>query len=368
MASETNSPPSSTKTCLVYIGGYTHGRGKGIYLSHFDFSTGSLTTPTLATETANPSFLVVNPNSHFLYAVGENSGPSNCFVKAFSLEKGSGKLKFLNEQTSGGRGPTHLAVNSAGTCLLVANYGSGSVASLPIRADGTLGPPASVIQHQGSSVDPKRQQGPHAHGVGFDLLGGRALCADLGLDKILVYNVDPVSAALTPNDPPFGSVKPGSGVRHFVFSADGNRLYAINEMFSTITAFNYNLRKGTLTEFQTITTLPDGFTGTNTAAEVAIDPTGRFLYGSNRGTDNSITVYSIDSATGMLTFVQHQSTLGKTPRFICIDPTGNFLLAANQDSNTIVIFRIDPKTGQLTPIGQPVESPNPTSIVFVTIQ
>jgi 6-phosphogluconolactonase len=328
---------------------------------------GALTSPVLAVPTTNPSFLALHPNRRFLYAVGENSGASNGVVNAFSIDNKTGMLTLLNEQTSAGHGPCHLAVDKTGICLLVANYGSGSIASLPIHEDGTLGPPASVIQHHGSSVNPKNQQGPHAHSVGFDPANRRAFCGDLGLDKLLVYKFDPATATLTPNDPPFGVVKPGAGARHFVFDSKGRRVYVITEMQSTITAFNYEATSGALTEFQTISTLPDTFAGTNTGAEIAIHPNGKFLYGSNRG-DNSIAVYAIDAATGKLTLIERQSTLGKTPRMFAIDPTGNFLIAANQDSNTVVVFRIDPATGRLTPTGQFIEISLPSCVTFVATQ
>jgi 6-phosphogluconolactonase len=359
--------PSHSDTSLVYVGAYTRAKSKGIYVCQLNTLTGTLTPPTLAVTTANPSFLAVHPNRRFLYSVSESTGASNGFVNAFAIESNTGMLTFLNQQPSAGRGPCHLAVDKAGACLLVANYGSGSIASLPIRTDGSLGPPATSIQHHGSSVDPKRQQGPHAHSVGFDPANRRAFCADLGLDKLFVYQFDPAIATLTPNDPSFATVKPGAGPRHFVFSPNGRRVYAISEMGSTITAFDYDPQRGALTEFQTVSTLPNTFTGTNTGAEIAIHPNGKFLYGSNRG-DNSIAVFAIDNATGKISLIEHQSTLGKTPRMFAIDPTGNLLLAANQDSNSIVVFRIDPATGRLTPTGQSIEVSMSTCVLFVAGQ
>jgi 6-phosphogluconolactonase len=364
MGLEANSSPSHTGICLVYIGTYTHAQSKGIYVCRLNTSTGALTAPTLAASISNPSFLALHPNHRFLYAVGETGGASNGVVNAFAIDNQTGMLTSLNQQTSAGRGPCHLAVDASGSCVLVANYGSGSIAALPIHADGSLGPPATSIQHHGSSVNPRNQQGPHAHSVGFDPANRRAFCADLGLDKLLVYRFDPASATLTPNDPPSASVKPGAGARHFVFSPNGRRVYVITEMQSSITAFDYDVDQGALAEFQTVSTLPDTFTGTNTGAEIAIHPNGKFLYGSNRG-DNSIVVYAIGDASGKLTLIEHQSTLGKTPRMFAIDPTGNFLLAANQDSNTVVVFRIDPTTGRLTPTGQSVEVSMPSCVTFV---
>ncbi|MGD1017733.1 MAG: lactonase family protein [Verrucomicrobiia bacterium] len=364
---EAATPHPDTNTCFVYFGTYTRAQSKGIYVCRLDTTTGALTPPALAVATANPSFLALDPNHQFLYSCGAISSMSNGLVNAFRVDNQTGTLTFLNQQPSAGLGPCHLAVDASSRCVLVANYGNGSIAALPIHADGSLGPPATTIQHHGSSVNPQRQQGPHAHCVGFDPANRRAFCADLGLDKVLVYRFDPATATLTPNDPPCGVVKPGAGARHFVFGPNGRRVYVINEIQSTITAFDYDPQRGSLTEFQTVPTLPETFTGTNTAAEIAIHPNGKFLYGSNRG-DNSVVVYAIDDATGKLAFVERQSTLGKTPRMFAIDPTGKFLLAANQDSNTIVEFRIDPVTGRLTPTGQSIEVSLPCCVVFVTME
>jgi 6-phosphogluconolactonase len=247
----------------------------------------------------------------------------------------------------------------------VAHYGSGSVAAFPLRADGSLGAVGAFIQHHGSSADPKRQ-GPHAHSVGFDIANRRAFCADLGLDKLLIYQLEPKTATLTTNDPPSVSLTPGAGPRHFTVHPNGRYLYVINELNSTITTFDYDASRGGLKESQTVSTLPEKFTAPNTAAEIAIHPNGRFLYGSNRGHD-SIAVYAVDKSTGKLTLIEHQSTLGKTPRAFGIDPTGSFLLAANQNSDSIVVFRIDPRTGRLKATGQTLEVPTPVCVTFLPL-
>jgi len=374
--------------CLVYIGTYTRGGSKGIYMSWLNTDTGAMTSPVLAAETTNPAFLALHPNHHFLYAVGEfdsSTAASNGVVSAFAIDATTRKLTLLNQQASGGHGPCHLAVDKTGKCVLVANYNSGSIAAFPIQADGSLGSATTTIQHHGASVHPSQQQNPHAHAVGFDLANQRAFCADLGIDKILVYRFDPTKNTITPNAPPFAVLKPGSGPRHFAMDPSGRQLYIINELNSTVAAFNYEAATGVLRGFQTISTLPDGFTGTNTASEIAVHPTGRFVYAGNRG-HNSIAVYGVDGfagyvtvsedekkiatypvddTTGRLTLIQHQSTLGKTPRNFAIDPTGKYLLAANQDSNTIVVFRIDSQTGRLTPTGQTIEIPVPTCVMFL---
>jgi 6-phosphogluconolactonase len=360
-------PTPNHSECLVYFGTRSGGKSKGIYVSRLNTATGTLTSPDVAVETTDPAFLAIHPNHRFLYAVRESGGfegTPNGAVSAFSIDSTTGKLTLLNQQNSSGQGPCHLAVDRSGQCVLVANYGSGSVAAFPIRADGSLSAVTALLQHHGSIVDPKRQGGPHTHSVGFDLANRRAFCADLGLDKLFVYQLDPTKAVLAPNDPPFAALKSGAGPRHFAVHPNGRHLYVINELNSTITAFEYDASHGALKESQTVSTLPDNFTAPNTAAEIAIHPSGKFLYGSNRGHD-SLVVYAVDENTGKLTLIEHQSSLGKTPRAFGIDPTGNFLLAANQASDNIVVFRIDSKTGRLKPTGQTLEIPTPVCVTFL---
>ncbi len=362
------SPPDRNE-CLVYIGTRASEKSKGIYMCHLDTATGTLTSPTIAAETTDPAFLAIHPNHHFLYAVREAGGfegTPNGAVDAFAIDPATGKLTLLNQQNSGGQGPCHLAVDASGQCVLVVNYGGGSVAAFPIRADGSLGAVGTFLQHRGSGPDPKRQAGPHAHEVGFDAANRRAFCTDLGLDKIFIYQLDPQAAMLTTNDPPSASLAPGAGPRHFAVHPNGRFLYVINELNSTITAFDYNAKSGALQSRQTIRTIPDTFSATNSPAEIAIHPNGKFLYGSNRGHD-SIAVYAVDRPTGKLTLVEYQPTMGKTPRSFGIDPTGSFLLAANQGSDTLVVFRIDPQTGRLKPTGQTLDVPTPVCVAFLPL-
>ncbi len=352
---------------LVYIGTYTGGKSKGIYVCRFDAATGHLTLPELAAETPSPSFLAIHPRQYFLYAAGEATnlgGKPVGAVSAFKRDAKTGQLAFVNEQPSGGAGPCHLAVDPTGKCLLVANYGSGSIAALPIRADGSLAEPVTVIQHQGSSLDPQRQAGPHAHFITSDPLNRFVLTCDLGLDQVLVYRLDPAKSLLVANTPPFAAVKPGSGPRHLAFHPSGHFAFLINEMASTLTLFTYDARRGTLKESQTISTLPVGFSGNSTCAEVQVHPNGRFVYGSNRGHD-SIAVFGFDVEAGRLTCLEHQPTQGKTPRHFALDPAGHWLLAANQDSDNIVVFRVDSKTGRLSPVGQTVSVGAPVCAVFM---
>lgn len=351
----------------VYFGTYTGAKSRGIYVSTFDGATGKLSEPELAAETKSPSFLAIHPNERFLYAVGEMSvrdGKRAGAVNTFARAPKTGRLTLLNQQPSGGLGPCHVAVDASGRCVFVANYSSGSIASLPILKDGSLGAPASTIQHTGSSVNPQRQTGPHAHCIKPDPGNRFALACDLGLDQVLVYRLDPKRATLTANDPPFGVVAPGAGPRHLAFSPNGEFVYVINELASSLTAFAFDAKRGAMKELQTISTLPEKFDSENTCAEVRVHPSGKFVYGSNRGHD-SIAAFAVDSKSGKLTFVEHQSTQGRTPRNFAIDPSGKWLLAENQASDSVVIFHIDGQTGRLEPTGQTVSVGAPVCAVFV---
>jgi 6-phosphogluconolactonase len=354
---------------LMYVGTYTGPESKGIYAYRFDARTGEVTPLGLAGEAKNPSFLAIHPNRKFLYAVGESAdgGAWGGSVSAFSLDRATGKLTFLNSASSGGKGPCHLVVDKTGRNLVVANYGSGASAVVPIKADGRLGEPSSTIQHSGSSVDRARQQGPHAHSANLSPDNRFAFVADLGLDKVLVYKFDAAKGVITPNAPPFATVAPGSGPRHFAFHPSGKFAYVINEMGSTMTAFAYDAAGGVLTSLQTISTLPEGFSGKSYCAEVVAHPSGKFLYGSNRG-HNSISVFAIDPVKGTLTAVEQTLTGGKWPRNFNIDPTGAYLFAANEQSNDIFLFRIDPATGRLKPTGKRLEVGKPVCIKFVRVK
>lgn len=354
---------------LAYFGAYTRGESEGIYAYRFDAASGKLTPLGLAVETPNPSFLAVHPNRRFLYAVSEMSGgegKKGGAVSAFAIDHPTGKLTFLNKVSTRGQGPCHLVVDKTGQSLVVANYGSGSVAAFPLEADGRLKEASAFVQHAGSSVDPKRQQGPHAHSVNFSPDNRFVFAADLGLDRVLIYRFDAAKASLAAGDPAFAPVEPGAGPRHFAFHPTGRYAYVINELRSTVTAFTYQPQRGVLTEAQTISTLPKDFAGDNHTAEVQVHPSGKFLYGSNRGHD-SIAVFEIDAAKGTLTLVECVSTQGKTPRNFGIDPTGSYLLAANQDSGNVVVFRIDARTGRLSPTGQVLKVASPVCVKFVAL-
>ncbi|MEY2409235.1 MAG: 6-phosphogluconolactonase [Verrucomicrobiota bacterium] len=364
--------PGSTvvaKEFLVYFGTYTGKLSKGIYVSRFDGATGKLETPELVAESSSPSFLAISPDGKHLYAANEVSKFENKTagaVSAYSIDRSTGKLGFLNQKSSGGSGPCHLVVDASGRSVLVANYGGGSVESLPIQKDGSLGDGGTFIQHTGGSTDKGRQEAPHGHCIVADPSNRFALACDLGLDKILIYKLDPATAALTPNDPAFGSVAPGSGPRHISFRPDGKFAYVISEMLCTVTAFGFDAKRGALKEIAVVSSLPRGESvqkGFSTA-EIEVHPSGRYVYGSNRGHD-TIAIFAIDSKSGRPTLVGHQSSGGKIPRSFGIDPAGRWLLAANQDSDNVVVFRIDPKTGALTSTGQEVRVGAPVCVKFV---
>jgi 6-phosphogluconolactonase len=356
---------------MVYVGTYT-GRGsasKGIYRLRLDMKTGALSDAGAPAESVSPSFLALHPSGRFLYAVNEAGSPpkDEGGVSAFAIDPRTGALSALNRQSSRGGGPCHLSLDAEGRHVLVANYGGGSVAVLPVQADGRLDPATTFVQHEGHGADPGRQKGPHAHYISVDPANRFALVADLGLDEVLVYRYGPATGTLTPNTPAAAHLAPGAGPRHLVLHPDGRHGYVINEMASTITAFAYDAGAGTLSELQTLSTLPGDFHGSNSTAEIAVRPDGRFVYGSNRGHD-SIAIFAVDAATGKLTAAGHQPTLGKTPRNFAIDPTGTYLLAANQDSDTIAVFRIDRASGALSAVGGPVPVPRPVCVLMTRLR
>jgi 6-phosphogluconolactonase len=352
----------------VYLGTYTGAKSKGIYVSRLDAS-GSLTAPELAAETPSPSFLAIHPSRDLLYAVNEVSefgGRRGGSVSAFAIDPKTGSLRLLNQQSSEGAGPAHLSVDKGGRNVLVANYGGGSVAVLPIKSDGSLKPASTSIQHTGSSVNPQRQKEPHAHAINIDAADRFAYVADLGLDKVLIYRFDGARGSLAANDPPSATLKPGAGPRHLAIHPNGRFVYVINELDCTVTAFSRDAKGGGLTSVQTLSTLPEGRSvlPEYSTAEVQLHPSGKFLYGSNRGHD-SITVFAIDEKSGRLTYVQNEPTQGSTPRGFGIDPSGRYLLAANQRSDSVVVFRIDPQTGRLTPTGNKIEVGAPVCVEFL---
>src|SRR5688572_1912046 len=320
--------PAPAAELQFYVGTYTRNDGsKGIYHYRLNSETGALTGGELAAESKSPSFLALHPKKKFLYAVNEVGGSGG--VSAYAIE-GDGKLRPLNEQSARGAGACHLTVDPAGKYVLVANYGGGNIAALPIKEDGALGEATGFVQHRGSSVNPQRQKEPHAHSIYPGCDGKLVYASDLGTDQIYIYRLDPATGQLTAHDPPAARVAPGAGPRHLTFLP--GFAYVINEMGNTITVFKHDAQTGKFTEIQVIGTLPDGFSGNSSTAEIFAHPNGKFVYGSNRGHD-SIAVFRVDSASGKLALVEHEATQGKTPRNFGISPDGRWLVAANQQSN-----------------------------------
>jgi 6-phosphogluconolactonase len=367
-----------THEMLVYVGTYTEpirfgtgkileGKGEGIYLFHMNMATGGLALDSTTCGVVNPSYLAFGPAGRFLYAVNElktyNNQPSGT-ISAFAVDEATGKLEFLNKQVTHGTDPCHAVVDKKGQLVFVANFMSGSVCVLPVREDGGLGAASDFIQHLGSSIDPVRQKGPHAHSVTLDRANRFAFVPDLGLDKLMVYRLDRKRGMLEPNAVPWIKMKPGAGPRHVALHPRDPFGFLINELDSTIAALSYDAKKAVFKEVQIVPTLPPDFQGQSTCAEIQVSPSGAFLYGSNRGHD-SIVIYRIDQRTGRLTYIAHESTHGKTPRNFAIDPTGRYMLVANQDTDTIVTFRIDPRTGRLRPTGQVAHVPTPVCVKFL---
>ena len=354
---------------LVYVGTYTGPKSKGIYAFRLKSVAGepALEALGLAAETRQPSFLELDPRRRLLFSVsevGSFAGQPTGSVSSFAIDAGTGRLTLLSERASGGTGPCHLLLDRSGQNLLVANSSGGTVAVLPVLADGRLGEATAVIKHAGKSVHPQRQSAPHAHSVTLDPAQQFLFVCDLGLDQVLVYRFDAQRHTLTPHTPAFAALKPGAGPRHLAFHPGGKLAYVLNELDSTLTVFAYDASKGRLTSIGSISTLPAGFTGKSSPAEVLAHPSGRYLYASNRGHD-SVAMFTVNPTVGTLRLLGHQGTGGRTPRHFGLDPTGTLVAMGNQDSDTIVLARLDPPTGRLTPSPHVTTTPSPVCLVFL---
>jgi len=352
---------------VLYIGTYAEPDAASIYLYHMNPANGALEYWDSLKAGANPSFLALSPNGQTLYAVNELDtfqAQAGGAVSAFAIDPQSGKLAFLNQQPSHGGAPCHLTTDRQGRFLLVANYASGTLSVYPVDSDGRLKAASDVVQHLGQGMNAERQGGPHAHCVTVTADNRFAQSCDLGIDKVLVYQFDSVNGKLLTHGE--AVLAPGAGPRHLDFHPTGRYVYVINELNSTMTVFAHAAETGTLTKLQTLSTLPEGYTGPNACAEVGVHPAGGYVYGSNRGHD-SIVIYAVEEATGRLKLVGHEPTRGKTPRNFSIDPTGAFLLVANQDSDTVVNFQIDTHTGRLSYL-QRINVPQPVCVQFWTVK
>jgi len=354
-----------TKNRVLYVGTYTSGKGEGIYVCEFSPRVGAFGSCE-AKKTINPSFVAIDRSFRYLYAVNEVSeyeGKPGGYVSAFAINSISKELFFLNQQPTQGADPCHLTVDSKRKTLLVANYTGGNITVLPIRPNGSLAPASDLKQHEGSGIK-EQQKGPHAHCIILDRFERHAVAADLGIDKVMVYRFNRAAGKLFPAKQPFVELPRGAGPRHLAFHPTGKYLYVINELDSSMAAFKYNELNGTLTHIDTVSTLPGDFSGPSFCADVHVSPSGRFLYGSNRG-HNSIVVFEIDPRRGKLKLVEHVSTEGDWPRNFVIDPAGKFLLVANQRSDNVVTFSIDERTGRLSPTGQNHQIPSPVCLKFL---
>lgn len=358
---------------LVYFGtnGNPKNGSKGIYVARFNTATGELTQPQLAVEAGAPGFLAIHPSKKYLYASSDVTlpdGKKGGGLSAFSIDQSSGKLTLINQSATAGAGPCHVSVDKTGKMATISNYGSGSIGSFAIKEDGALSPEVSFFQHEGSSVDPKRQAGPHAHSVNFSPDNRFAFACDLGLDKVLIYKTDPATGKLTPNEPAFAKTPAGGGPRHLAFHPNGKFVYVNNEMAMTETVFSYDAEKGALTEIQTISTLPEADRGKQgySTAETVVHPSGRTVYVSNR-THDTVAVFACDPATGKLTALEYVPVEGEVPRNICLDPTGKWLVAAHQNSGTAALFKVDQDSGKLTFSGTKVNVPGSICVRFLAL-
>jgi len=379
---------------FLYVGTYTgfkwvhHSRpyglgeshSKGIYVSRFRATTGEFSEPVLAAEMINPSFLTVSPDYRFLYAVSEDPlsvGPPldhSSYVSSFAIDSSSGKLRLLNTVPASGTSTCFISMDKTGKYVMMANFGSGSVSVIRVREDGSLGELTSFFQDVGSSVDARIQFEPHPHSIVVSPDNRYAIVSDLGLDKVLVFRFDAHTGKLSPPDPPFATVYPGGGPRHFTFSPSGKFGYQLSEMSGTVDVFAWDSSKGSLSEVQRVQTVPHDFLGGNHSAEIEVHPNGKFLYESNRRTKSeeerapdTIGVYSVDPQTGRLAPVEQSLTGGVMPRFFTLDPTGAYLLAANQISNNVVLYKIDPSTGRLSKTDTEIKVETPVCLRFVPV-
>lgn len=370
-ACETPSPtpspepdPSPSMTSRLYVGTGTGDDTGGIFSFTFDAASATLTPAHDPVAIMNPTYITLSPDQRFLYSVGETREGS---VSAYQIDPATGALTLLNTQSVHGAAPCYISTDATGRWVLVANYVSGNVASFPVQADGSLGEAVEVVQHEGTlGTHTQRQEAPHAHYIRMDPQNRFALATDLGIDEVRAYPLDLETGSLNADSAAVYTAAPGSGPRHLDFHPNGRFVYLVGELTGTVSALTYDAETGTLSEVQTVSSLPDGFAGTNTSADVHVHPNGRFLYVSNRGDSDNLAIYTINEATGELTLVGHQGEDVVWPRNFAIDPSGAFLLVANRRADEITVLRIDTATGLLTPTGQRVSVPGPTCIQFVT--
>ncbi|HEY1114947.1 MAG TPA: lactonase family protein [Chitinophagaceae bacterium] len=352
--------PALSQQHYLFVGTYTATGSKGIYVYRFDAGTGALEPVGHTDSASNPSFLALHPGGNYLYACNENNPGA---VSAFAFDRGSGRLTFLNGQPSGGAHPAYVAVDRSGQWLLAGNYSGGNLSAFPINGNGSLQPFSQLVQHRGSSVDQQRQTSPHVHATLFGPGDDYVYVPDLGMDKVMVYKFDKdAKEPLEEASPKHVKTEPGSGPRHLAFHPNGRWAYLMEEMGGTVSAYRY--KRGALQCQQRIAAHPDTAKGPFGSADIHVSPDGRFLYASNRASENNLAIFAIDERKGTLRPVGYQSTLGEQPRNFTLDPSGRYLLAANQRSGTVVVFRREAQTGLLQPTGVQVSIPQPVCLLF----
>jgi len=358
------------KEQFLIIGTYTSEKSEGLYVYKFNTETGENSFVS-SVKTSNPSFLAVSPNHKYVYAVNENADSTRFTVTghvvAFSFDKATGKLNFINKQESGGRHPCYVSIDKTGKWVIVGNYSSGSLSVLPVKSNGSLDSATQVIQHEGSSVNSERQEGPHVHATVLNKSNKTLYVPDLGMDMVMLYNFDSKSGKLKDFRIPSVATEPGAGPRHIDVHPNGKYAYLMEEMTGAVSAYEIE-KDGYLSLLQNISGLPRDFDGAVGSADIHVSPDGKFLYCSNRGESNTIGIFSINQSNGQLVWIDHQSTLGKTPRNFNFDPTGNFLLVANQNSDEIVIFKRDKQTGLLTDTGKRINVSKPVCLKWIPVE
>jgi 6-phosphogluconolactonase len=355
---------ANAQTNYLIVGTYTGGKSEGIYVYHFNSTTGGFDSVGMI-KTNNPSYLAISPDEKFVYAVNEAADKGNGGkVSAFSFNKANGKLTFIDQQPSGGDDPCYVSVDKTDKWVAIANYTSGSLSILPINKNGGLDAVATSIQHKGKGVNKERQEGPHVHCTVFSKDNKYLFATDLGTDQVSIYSFNPANGKLTQTNPGFVSTDAGKGPRHLTFHPNNKFAYLIQELGGVVSAYQYS--NGHLKLIQNISSLPADFKGEIGSADIHTSPDGKFLYASNRGSSNDIAIFKIDQQTGKLTSIGLQSTMGKTPRNFNFDPTGNFLLIGNQESDDIVIFKVNKTTGLLSDTGKRINVGKPVCIKWVS--
>ncbi|MFD0679122.1 MULTISPECIES: lactonase family protein [unclassified Paenibacillus] len=348
---------------IAYFSSYAGKESPGIYIYHFDEEKEELSFIEFVSGLKDPSFMKLSPKHETLYAFSQAEGETvKSAAVAYRIEAGTGKLNLLGQQFTADKSSTHINTDHAEQFLMLVSYSGGTLSLLPLSKDGQIGELCDQVKHEGSSIMPKRQESAHPHSIYTDPSDQFVVVPDLGLDKIMVYRLDRAEGKLIPHDEVH--LTPGSGPRHMTFHPTLDYAYVIQELSSTLTVLSYDRQAGKLEPVQIVNTLPEQYDGSdNSCAEVQVSPCGSFLYGSNRGHD-SIVVFSIDPQTGMLTLVDHTSTLGSHPRHFSLTPSGRYLFAANKDSDSVQLFKVDLASGKLTSTGQHISISQPTCVRF----